>query len=82
MRFERASLDPLGPGNEWERERWARAYERRGLVRKVFEKSVWTQDQTLRVLQDRIVLGANIWSFIVTLPLTVVFVALPRGNYF
>jgi hypothetical protein len=82
LRFDRTSMNTFGPKNEWERERWVRAYERRGLVRKVFEKSVWTQDETLRVLQDRIVLGANVWSFIVTVPLTVAFVALPCGNYF
>jgi hypothetical protein len=82
LRFERTSMNTFGPKNEWECEPWVRAYERRSLVRKVFEKSVWTQDETLRVLQDRIVLGANVWSFIVTLPLTVAFVALPRGNYF
>src|SRR5207248_806266 len=82
LRFERTSMNTFGPKNEWERERWERAYQRRRLVRKVFEKSVWTQDETLRVLQDRIVLGANGWSFIVTVPMTVGFVALPSGNYF
>jgi hypothetical protein len=82
LRFERTSMNTFGPKNEWERERWERAYQRRGLVRKVFEKNVWTQDETLRLLQDRIVLGANVWSFIVTVPLTVAFVALPSGNYF
>jgi hypothetical protein len=82
LRFSRTSMSTFGPKNELERERWVQAYQRRSLVRKVFEKSVWTQDGTLRVLQDRIVLGANVWSFIITMPLTVVFVALPRGNYF
>jgi hypothetical protein len=77
LRFERSPMNTFGPKNEWER-----AYQRRRLVRKVFEKSVWTQDETLRVLRDRIVLGANVWSFIVTTPMMVVFVALPSGNYF
>jgi hypothetical protein len=82
LRFERTSMNTFGPKNEWERERWEQAYQGRSLVRKVFEKNVWTQDETLRLLQDRIVLGANVWSFIVTVPLTVAFVALPSGNYF
>jgi hypothetical protein len=82
VRFSRTSMNTFGPKNESERERWLQAYQRRSLVRKVFEKSVWTQDETLRVLQDQIVLGANVWSFIVTVPLTVAFVALPSGNYF
>jgi hypothetical protein len=82
LRSERTSMNTFGPKNEWERERWEQAYQRRRLVRKVFEKNVWTQNETLRLLQDRIVLGANVWSLIVTVPLTVVFVALPSGNYF
>ena len=82
LRFERTSMNTFGPKNEWERKRWVQAYQRRRLVWKVFEKSVWTQDETLRVLQDRIVLDANVWSFIVTVPMTMVFVALPSGNYF
>jgi hypothetical protein len=82
LRFERSSMNTFGPKNDWEREWWERAYQRRRLVRQVFEKSVWTQDETLRVLRDRIVLGANVWSFIVITPMMVVFVALPSGNYF
>jgi len=82
LRFERASMNTFGPKNEWERERWEQAYQRRSLVRKVFEKSVWTQNETIRVLQDRIVLGANVWGLIIVVPLTVAFVVLPSGYYF
>jgi hypothetical protein len=58
-------------------------YEKRPLLSKVFEKhSVWTQDETLRILQDKIVLGANLWAVILTIPLTVAFVALPKGNFY
>src|SRR5271154_3565847 len=42
LRLDRTSMNTFGPKNEWERERWERAYERRSLVRKVFEKNVWT----------------------------------------
>jgi hypothetical protein len=51
-------------------------------MRKVFDKTVWVQDDTLRLLQDNIVLGSNIWAIIITIPLTVVFTALPAGNFF
>lgn len=58
-------------------------YEKRPILSKVFEKkSVWTQDETLRILQDKIVLGANVWAVILTIPLTVIFVALPKGNFY
>lgn len=82
LSLERSSMNTFGSKNDLERERWAETYEKRSLIRKIFEKSVRTQDETLQVLQDRIVLGANIWGLVVTLPLTVLFVALPQWSYF
>ncbi|KAH6712985.1 regulator of G protein-like protein [Leptodontidium sp. MPI-SDFR-AT-0119] len=32
--------------------------------------------------EDQIVFGANIWALIITIPLTVAFVALPKGKFF
>ncbi|KAH7350963.1 regulator of G protein-like protein [Rhexocercosporidium sp. MPI-PUGE-AT-0058] len=57
-------------------------YQRKPLMRKAFDTKTCTQDETLRVLRDKIVMGANIWVLIVTIPLTVAFVALPNGNFF
>lgn len=61
---------------------WVENYQKKPFLQKVFDESTWTQDHTLRVLQGRIVLGANIWALIITIILTVVFAALPKGNYF
>ena len=44
----------------------------------VFGTSVRIQDASLRVLQDRIVLGANIWAAVGTVILTVSFL-IPEG---
>lgn len=63
-------------------ERWEEAYQKKTVVQKVFDKQVWTQDETLRLLQDKIVLGAQIWAVIISLVLTVIFTALPKGNFF
>ena len=52
--------------------------ERKGLWRKLFEKRVWMQDETLRVLQDRIVLGANLWAALVKAVLCAVVVCIPE----
>lgn len=79
----RSSLRTFGPKNDgWESESWVEEYRSKVLLRKVFDRSVWTKNETLRVLQDRIVIGANFWALVVTIPLTVVFVALPKGNYY
>jgi hypothetical protein len=78
-----SSYHTFGPQNSaWRTEEWVGRYERQPLVRKVFGKSVWTQDETLRVLQDRIMLGANLWAAIITVPLMVVVTALPVGGRF
>ena len=80
--FRPSSMSTFGPKNEWEHASWVESYQKKSLLRKVFDKSTWTQDETLRVLQDKIVLGANIWSLIITIPLTVAFVAIPKGNLY
>ena len=35
----------------------------------------------LRLLQDKIVLGAHLWGLIMTVPLTAAFVAIPMGQF-
>ena len=80
--YRPSTMQTLGPKNSFDDAVWVEKYDRKPLIRKVFDKSTWTQDETLRVLQDRIVLGANLWAVVVTIPLTVVFVALPTGNFF
>jgi hypothetical protein len=80
--FRPASMSTFGPKNSFDNADWVVKYEKKPMLKKVFEKSVWTQDEALRVLQDRIVLGANVWAIILTIPLTVMFVALPKGNFY
>jgi len=77
------SMETFGPKNSFDQERWVNDYEKTPLLTKVFhEKCVWTQDETLRLLQDKIVLGAHLWGLIMTVPLTAAFVAIPMGNAF
>ena len=78
-----ASMLTFGPKNSYQQERWVGEYEKKPLLKKVFnEKSVWTQEETLRLLQDKIVIGAHLWGAIITIPLTIAFTALPVGNFF
>ncbi|QSZ33286.1 hypothetical protein DSL72_002874 [Monilinia vaccinii-corymbosi] len=82
--LERSSLSSFGPKNSTEEfeEKWGSVYRKKSLVRKIFDKTTWTQDENLRLLQDKIVIGAIAWSLIITVPLTAIFVALPKGNYY
>lgn len=81
--FRQSSMQPFGPRNNYiDNEAWVNKYKRKPLLKKVFERSVWTQDEALRILQDKIVLGANLWGLILTILWTVIFVAFPKGNFY
>lgn len=81
--WESTNLSTFGPKNNyWSTAAWVESYAKRPLLAKVFETSVWTQDETLRLLQDRIVLGANLWALILTTAFTVVCVAIPAANLY
>ncbi len=82
MSFRSTSMQTFGPKNSFDDTRWVEKYRKEPLLKKVFEQSTWTQDETLRILQDRIVLGANLWAIILTVVCTVVFVALPKGSFY
>ncbi|KAK5144642.1 hypothetical protein LTR04_001503 [Oleoguttula sp. CCFEE 6159] len=77
------SFDPFGSSNTaWRDERWVRRYSAKPLVSKVFDQSVWVQEESVRLVQDRIVRQSNVWAAIVTVVFLVVFVALPKGNLY
>jgi hypothetical protein len=78
-----ASMKSFGPRNShYEQASWKSRYERKSTFRKIFDRETYTQDPALKLLQDRIIIGANIWALIITIPLTVIFVALPKGNFY
>lgn len=81
QRSKRAiSLDTFGTSNSYGHELWVDKYRNTPLIRKIFSQQIWVQDQTIRLLQDRIVIQSHIWSLMVTIPLTALFVALPVFN--
>jgi hypothetical protein len=82
LRLRPDSQRTFGSRNDWVNAEWVSKYEKKNIISKIFEKNVWTQNEALKVLQDKIVLGANIWALIITVPLTAGFVALPNGNFF
>jgi hypothetical protein len=81
--WESSNLSTFGPKNNyWATAAWVEKYAKKPLMEKVFEKSVWTQNETLRVLQDKIVLGANLWGLILTFLFTIVSVAIPEAKLY
>ncbi|KAH7392527.1 hypothetical protein BKA66DRAFT_510104 [Pyrenochaeta sp. MPI-SDFR-AT-0127] len=79
------SMDTLGShgsSNSWEDEPWVAKYEKRNVVRKVFDREVWIQEPALRQIQDTIFLQAILGALIISGIAVGIFCAIPKGNYF
>lgn len=74
------SLDTFGTSNSYGHEIWVEKYKSKSVFRKVFARQVWVQDETIRLLQDRIVVQSHMWSALISVPLTALVVAIPRCN--
>ncbi|PSK33590.1 adenylosuccinate lyase [Elsinoe australis] len=68
--------------NSYEDEPWVARYEKRNLVRKVFDREVWIQEPALRGIQDTIFVQSLIGAAVVGGVLTGIFVAVPAGGFF
>lgn len=68
--------------NSFETEPWVPRYEKRNLIRKIFDREIWVQEPALRQIQDTIfwqsLLGGVLFGGIIV----AIFCALPRGNYY
>ncbi|KAL8930691.1 MAG: hypothetical protein Q9208_000562 [Pyrenodesmia sp. 3 TL-2023] len=75
-------MELFGPANTSENDTWMDRYSMKSIFRKTFEKEVPTQERGLHVMQNKIVRQAEAWAFIITVPLTILFTALPKGNLY
>jgi len=75
-------FDSLGHSNSYEDEPWVPKYEKRNLVRKMFDNEVGIQEPALRQIQDTIFVQALITGFVVGAIVTAIFLAVPAGNFF
>ena len=76
------ALEAFGTANSYGHEVWVRKYRGKMMIRKIFDSTIWVENEHIRIMQDRIALQSVIWSFIFTVPLMALFVALPRGHAF
>ena len=75
------NLDSFGGGsNSYEDQPWVARYEKRNVVRKIFDREVWVQEPALRQIQDTIFLQSMLMALAGTAVVTAVFCALPSGN--
>ncbi|MCJ1420449.1 hypothetical protein MMC32_006806 [Xylographa parallela] len=76
-------LSTLGPSNKnFREEQWYRRWTHRPWWRKLRIKKLKVQEEGLRLMQEKIVKQADWWATIVAIPLIIVLVALPEGNFF
>ncbi|MCJ1466457.1 hypothetical protein MMC07_005076 [Pseudocyphellaria aurata] len=76
------ALEAFGTANSYGHEVWVDKYRAKMMVRKVFDTRVWVQNESVRLMQDKVALQALIWSIIVTVPLTALFAAVPKGSFY
>lgn len=78
----KSSFESFSSSNSYEDEPWVIKYEKRNVVRKVFDRQVWIQEPALRTIQDTIFVQAMIGAVIGAGILTAILVAVPGGNFF
>jgi hypothetical protein len=76
------SFDSFGSANSYEEEPWIVKYEKRNVVRKVFDREVWIQEPALRQIQDTIFVQAMLSALLLSGVLSAIFVTVPGGNLF
>lgn len=78
----KGSFESFGSANSYEEEPWVVKYERRNVVRKVFDREVWIREPALRQIQDTIFVQSLLCGAVVGGVLVAVFVSVPGGGYF
>lgn len=76
------SSDWFGSSNSYEDEPWMVRYQRRNIMRKIFDREVWIQEPALRQIQDTIFVQAMLAALLTAGILTVVFLLVPGGKFF
>ncbi len=80
--MKKDSFDSLGSNISYENEPWIAKYEKRTVIRKIFDREVWIQEPALRQIQDTIFLQAVLGAFVLSAMALAIFVPLPKGRYF
>ncbi|KAM0133159.1 hypothetical protein ACHAP3_006088 [Botrytis cinerea] len=75
-------LDDTSGSGKYEEYPWVKKYEKRFVIRKIFDREVWVQEPALRQIQDIIFLQSLLVGTGVAVVLTIIFLAVPRGGLF
>ena len=76
------SLESESSSNSYEDEPWVAKYQKRNVIRKIFDRELWVQEPALRQIQDTIFLQAVLGGLVGGAILTAIFVAVPAGHFY
>lgn len=76
----KGSFDSLGSCNSYEDEPWVARYEKRNVIRKIFDREVWIQEPALRQIQDTIFVQALLTAFAIGAVTTAIFLAVSSSS--
>jgi len=76
------SLDSTLTTNSWEDEPWVPKYEKRNVIRKVFDRQLWVEEPALRQIQDTIFIQSLLGALLGSAILMAIFLAVPKGNFY
>jgi hypothetical protein len=76
------SFDSFGSANSYEDDPWVVKYQKRNIVRKIFDREVWIEEPALRQIQDTIFVQSMLSALVFGAILTAIFVAVPGGGFF
>lgn len=68
--------------NSFEDEPWIAKYQKRNVIRKIFDRELWIKEPALRQIQDTIFLQALLGALVLSAIIVGIFCAFPKGNYF
>lgn len=76
------ALEAFGTANAYGSGVWVEKYRAKMMIRKIFDKTVWVENESVRLMQDKVALQALLWSAVATVPLMVLFTVLPKGHFY
>ncbi|KAE9979977.1 hypothetical protein BLS_009282 [Venturia inaequalis] len=77
------SMDSFSAGrNSYEDEPWVATYEKRNVIRKVFDRERWIEEPSLRQIQDTIFLQSLLAAFLSSAVVVGIFCAVPHGRFY
>ena len=75
-------MEVFGPANNYADESWVDQYSQKSWWRQLFEKQIPVRENGLKSIQNRMIRQAEAWALLITIPLTIAFVAIPPGNLY